>query len=114
MPSLTNRQSIAANATIQNVFADAMHYRLRGDSRIVMYGTASAVGLNSSLYIGDELFLDDQEVSAQNRMPLVPDDFVVEAAGRRGDEIISRWRNTTAGAITGFVRIDVQPMGPQA
>lgn len=114
MPSMTNRQSVAANASVVNVFADALHYRLKGFARILLYGTASAVGLNASLYIGDELFLDDQEVSAQNRMPLVPDDFVVEAAGRPGDEIVVRWRNTTVGAITGFVRVDIQPIGPQA
>lgn len=111
---MTNRQSVAANATVVNIFADALHYRLKGLCKVLLYATASAVGLNASLYVSDELFLDDQEVSAQNRMPLVPDDFVCEAAGKAGDEIVVRWRNTTAGAITGFVRIDIQPIGPQA
>ena len=110
MASMTNRQSVALNATVVNVFADAVHYRLKGPSRVRLYGTAAAVGLNMSLFIGDELFLDDQEVSAQNRMPLVPDDFVVEAAGVSEDEIIVRLRNTTGAAIIACSRVDIEPI----
>lgn len=110
MPSMTNRQSVAANSQVQNVFSAALHYRLRVPSRVRLYATAAAVGLNISLNIGDETFLDDQEVSAQNRMPLVPDDFVVEAAGFPGDEIVIKLRNTTGAAIIAFSRVDVDPL----
>jgi|SRR3990172_525197 len=110
MPSMTNRQSVAANALVPNVFSAEVHYRLKVPSRIGVYASAAAVGLNLSVLIGDELFLDNQEVSAQNRMPLVPDDFVAEAAGMPEDEIIIRWRNTTGAAIIGFVRVDITPL----
>lgn len=110
MPSMTNRQSVAANATVANVFSAATHYRLKSPARVTVYASASAVGLNLSVFIGDETFLDDQEVSAQNRLPLVPDDLVCVAAGFAQDEIICRWRNTTAGALTGFLRVDVEPL----
>lgn len=111
MPSMTNRQTVGANATVQNVFQNQLHYRLRGKSKVNVYATASAVGLNISAYVGDELFIDDQEVSAQNRMPLVPDDAVVQMAGFAGDEIVIKWRNTTGAGITGFVRVDVDQVG---
>jgi len=52
-------------------------------------------------------FLQDQEVSAQNRMPIVPDDFICEAAGKTGDRIVVSYRNTTGGAITAFLRVEV-------
>lgn len=110
MPSMTNRQSVAANATIPNVFQNQLHYRLRSRSVVRVYASAAAVGLNISCLTGDELFLDDQEVSAQNRMPLVPDDFVAEMAGIENDEIVIKWRNTTGAAIVGFVRVDVSPV----
>jgi hypothetical protein len=92
------------------VFSSKLHYRARVASKIRVYATGSAVGLNLSVNIADETFLDDQEVSAQNRMPQVPDDFIVEAAAFPGDEIVVKWRNTTGAAITGFVRADVDPI----
>ncbi len=109
MPTMTNRQSVAANATVANVFTGQLHEFLQGRAVINLYGTASAVGLNASLLIGDELFLDDQELNAQNRMPIIPDDFLVAAAGVRGDRVVLKLRNTTAGAITGFSRVEIMP-----
>ena len=69
------------------------------------------MGLNASLIIGGTLFLDNQEVNAQNRMPLIPDDVLSQGAGFKGDRVIVRLRNTTAGAITGFTRVDIDPKG---
>lgn len=109
MPVMTNRQSVAANTTVQNVFTGQLHEFLQTRAAVRLYGTASAVGLNMSLIIGDEVVIDDQELSAQNRMPLVPDDLIAESAGFKGDRLIVRLRNTTAGALTGFVRADIVP-----
>jgi hypothetical protein len=109
VPLLTNRQSVAANATISNVFAGQLHEFLQTRALLRIYGTASAVGLNTSVIIGDEVIIDDQELSAQNRMPIIPDDFVAEGAGFKGDRVVVRLRNTTAGAITAFTRVDVVP-----
>lgn len=109
MPSMTDRQSVAANTTIENVFAGRLNEFLMTNSIVRLYGSAAAVGLNMSLLIGNELFLDDEEVSAQNRMPLVPDDLVVEGAGFAKDRVIVRYRNTTGAAIIAFARVDIVP-----
>lgn len=111
MASMTDRQSVAANATVQNVFAGNLNEFLQANSLVNLYGSAAAIGLNLSLIVGDEIFLDDQEVSAQNRMPLVPDDLVVQAAGFQGDRVIVRYRNTTGAAIIAFARVDMIPRG---
>lgn len=108
-PTMNNRQSVALNATVRNIFADELHYILPFNARVRVYATASAVGLNLSGYVGDENFLDDQEVNGQNRLPLRPDDFVVEMAGFKGDPVVLRWRNTTGAAITGFVTAEILP-----
>ena len=110
MPVMTDRQSVAANATVQNVIVGKLAEFLSERSRVALYATGSAVGLNYSLLIGGEAVLDDQEVSAANRFPLVPDDFVVEGGGLQGDRIIVRVRNTTAGAITAFTRVETSPV----
>jgi len=111
MASMTDRQSVAANATVQNVFAGNLNEFLQSNSLVNLYASAAAVGLNVTLIVGDEIFLDDQEVSAQNRMPLVPEDLVVQAAGFQGDRVIVRYRNTTGAAIVTFSRVDMLPKG---
>ena len=109
MASMTDRQSVPANASVENVFSGNLNEFLQATSAVNLYGSASAVGLLMSLILGDEIFLDGQEVSAQNRMPLVPDDLVVQAAGFGGDRVIVRYRNSTGAAITAFSRVDMLP-----
>jgi len=106
MPVMTDRQSVAANATVTNVLSGKIGEFLQGPGAVVLYGTASAVGLNLSLLVGGQVIVDDQEANAQNRMPLVPDDFIGAASGLQGDRIIVRIRNTTGGAITAFTRVE--------
>jgi len=108
MQVMTDRQSVAANATVANVLAGKVHEFVGRPSRIRIYGTGSAVGLNMTLIVGNVSIVQDQELNAQNRMPILPDDFVAEAGALGGDRIVVSLRNTTAGAITGFTRVEVE------
>jgi hypothetical protein len=110
MPVMTDRQVVAANATVQNVLAGKLAEFLSEASRVALYATASAVGLNYSLLIGGEAILDDQEASSANRFPVVPDDFLAEGGGVPGDRIIVRVRNTTGAGITAFTRVETSPV----
>lgn len=109
MPVMTDRQSVAANLTVANAVAGKTHEFISEASIIRFYATGSVVGMNMTLFVGDELVVDDQEVNAQNRLPLVPDDFIAEAGAFPGDRIVLKYRNTTGGAIVAFSRIDVVP-----
>lgn len=106
---MTDRQSVAANTTIPNACSGKSAEFIKEPSVVRLSSSASAVGLNMTLIIGEEVVLDDQEVNAQNRMPIVPDDIVVEGGGLPGDRIVLKYRNTTGAAITAFSRIDVEP-----
>lgn len=106
MPIMTDRQSVAANTTVTNVLAGKIGEFLGATGVVALYGTASAVGLNVALLVGGQAVVDDQEVNAQNRMPIVPDDFVAGATGLQGDRVVVRLRNTTGGAITAFTRVE--------
>jgi|SRR5262245_3601668 len=108
MPVMTDRQSVAANATVTNVLAGKLHEFLSRPSAIRLYACASAVGLNVTFIVGSQSTVQDQEVNAQNRMPIVPDDFVADAGGLGGERVLISYRNTTAGAITAFTRIEVE------
>lgn len=110
MPVMTDRQSVAANATVANAVSGKLHEFLAGPAVIRLYGTASAVGLNMTLQVAGVTVLNDQEVNAQNRMPIVPDDFVVETVGPGGARIVLSYRNTTGAAITAQSRVEVTPI----
>lgn len=110
MPRMSDRQSVAANATVANAVSGKLHEFVNRPSIVRLYATGSAVGLNMSLLIGSESAMQDQEVNAQNRMPLLPDDFVVEFGAFPGDRIVLSYRNTTGGAITAFTLVDVIPL----
>jgi len=110
MPVMTDRQSVAANATVDNAVQGKLAEFLPENSLVSLYSTADAVGMNMSLIVGGEVVLDDQEVDAQNRMPITPDDFLVQGAGFAGDRLILRYRNTTGAAIVAFSRVETTPV----
>lgn len=109
MGLMQDRVSVAANATSANVCAGKMAEFVHEPSVVRLYACASAIGLNCTMIVGEEIVLDDQEVGAANRMPLVPDDLITEAGAFPGDRIVVRFRNTTGAAITAFSRVDISP-----
>jgi len=110
MEVMTDRQSVAANGTVPNAVTGKIHEFLQAPSRVRVYATASAVGLNVTVLVGSRSFMQDQEVSAQNRLPIVPDDWVVDGGGVAGQRVVIQYRNTTGGAITAFSRVEVLPI----
>jgi len=106
---MTDVQSVGANITTGNVLAGkAMEFV--PEASVVQIGiTASAVGLHATVVIGSEVVVDDQEVSAINRMPQFPEDTLAEGGAFPSDRITVRLRNTTAAAITGFTKINISP-----
>jgi hypothetical protein len=59
--------------------------------------------------VGDEIVIEDQAIPLTNRFPVVPDDTLAQAGAFAGDRIVVKLRNSTAGALTGWVRVDVEP-----
>jgi len=110
MPTMTDRQTVALNATVQNVLAGKIFEFAQRPSVLRLYATAAAIGLNVSFVVGSRVIVDDQEVNAQNRMPLVPDDLLAEAGARPGERIVVRLRNTTGAGIVAFTRLDLIPV----
>jgi len=107
----TDVTSIAANATSANLLAGKTMEFLNEDSRVALFATGAAAGIFVTLMIGNEVLVDDQEISGANRFPLKPDDFVDEGAGFGGDRLILRGRNSTGGALVIQSRLEVEPLG---
>lgn len=111
MNVMTDRRSVAANATEANVISGKLHEFITDISVVRVYATAAAVGVFISVLVGGESVVQDQEISAQNRMPIVPDDFIAEIGAMPGDRVLVAMRNSTGAAIVAFARVEVEPTG---
>lgn len=110
MATMTDRQSVAANTTIANALVGkTMEFVAEQRATVDLYATAAAVGMFYSLIIGSEIVVEDQEVNAQNRMPIIPDDFLARGGAFKGDRVVVKVRNSTAAPIIAFTRVEVNP-----
>lgn len=110
MPIIQGKTSVAANTTTSNVVAGNFAEFIAEDSIVSFYACASSAGLYMTAIVGDEVVIDDMELNTQNRMPVVPDDLLIQAGGFAGDRIVIRFRNSTGSAITAFYRVDIEPV----
>jgi len=110
MAVMTDTQSIAANTTIANVIAGKTHEFVTEPSIVTLSATGSAVGLYATLIVGDEIVIEDQAIPLTNRFPVVPDDTLGQGGGLPSDRIVVKMRNSTGGALTSWVRVDVEPV----
>lgn len=111
MPTMTDVRSVAANTTIANVLQGKTNEFLPANSLVRVGVNASAVGLFSSVLIQEKVILEDQEVSSQNRIPIDPDDIILEEIGLAGDRIIVKVRNSTGVAITAQTLVKTTDVG---
>jgi hypothetical protein len=106
---MTDYQSVAANTTTGNILAGKAKEFME-EAAILQIGIcAAAIGLRASVIIGNEVVVDDQEVSAANHMPIFPDDILAEGGAFAGDRVIVRLRNTTGAAIVAWSKINISP-----
>ena len=109
---ITDSISIAAGARNDDVLAAKrnaiIHVTARRGARIALYTTGSAAGLFHEMYVGERNAMERSLVNAQNRVPVVPDDFVVgNIAGLPNERVRLSVDNPTGGAITLFYRLEI-------
>ena len=105
MPTMQDSISVAANTVSTNQLAGQLYEFVPRGTNVVLSCTGSATGLRSTL-IANIPVLNDQAISLQNRFPIIPDDIIYtgKVAACR---LVLTFRNTTAGALTAFWRVDV-------
>jgi hypothetical protein len=109
MPIMTDVQSVGANAVVQNAIAGKSMEFIREPSVVTLSATGSAIGLFMTFIVGEEVIIEDQAIPLTNRFPIVPDDSIGQGGGFPGDRVIVKIRNSTGGALTSWVRVDVEP-----
>lgn len=109
MGVMTYIASVAANTTVANAMSGKSAEFLSEPSIITLGVAGSAVGLNTSLIVGDEVTVDDQEVPVGTTLPAFPDQVLAQAGGLQGERVVVKLRNTTGGAITAYVKVLIEP-----
>jgi len=101
--------SVAANGTNTNVISGQRYDRAPFDAVGNLYCTGSALGLTAELNLGGVSVTPPTKVNAQNRLPVVPDDILVQGWEAPNGKLVQLTVvNTTAGALTFFWRIDLE------
>lgn len=107
MPTMQNSVSVAANSVSANVLAGEQYEFLPAAAQVAISCTGSAIGLNTTLLAGGVTLINDQAINLQNRFPVIPDDIITQEVVPGGSRLLLTSRNTTAGALVFFWRVDI-------
>jgi len=105
MPTMQDSVSVAANAVSVNVLAGQLYEFVQPGTQVTVSCTGSGTGLRTSFICGVPL-INDQAINLQNSFPLIPDD-IIHSGEVPGGRMVLTARNSTAGALTFFWRVDL-------
>lgn len=105
MPTMQDSVAVAANSVSANVLAGQLYEFVPTGTKVVLSCTGSLTGLRVTL-IANIPVVNDQAINLQNRFPVIPDDIIYTGQVRQCRLVLTS-RNTTAGAITFFWRVDL-------
>ena len=97
--------SVAANSLSANVLAGQLYEFVPPGANVTISVTGSAIGMRASFINGIPL-INDQAMNLQNRFPIIPDD-IMHSGEVPGGRMLLNFRNTTAGPLTVFWRVDL-------
>lgn len=103
--------SIAATTTTENVLSGQRYERapFNGVGRLYLTAGGTIGQVNTELNVGGRSITPPTPASIQNRVPLVPDDSVVEDWEFATGELIQlRVQNTSGGALNCLWRIELE------
>lgn len=113
MPIIQGSTSIAASSVNDNVLTGSQFEFLPYDAAVEfgLVGDANAADLRLDVYSGQDTLAENMQPSAQNRIPVYPDDFSLNDVAAAGERIKVRVRNTNAGAArTIFFSVKITPI----
>jgi len=111
MPTQTfYNAGVAAGANTGNIVAGSMFEFLRRPAIVRIASNGSAVGMTARITLGDRTILDNMPISAANRFPVVPDDYIVGEPGLAGERLSIIVTNTTAGALNVWTKVDIEEL----
>ena len=92
--------AVAAGAVNDNLFNGSAFEYVHQAGVVSIAVVASATGGFVTIQAGPTLILEESPPTVKTSMPVVPDDFLYQAAVVPGDRLVLRARNPTGGALT--------------
>lgn len=112
MPVIQEQVSIPANAVVNILNSLGSIWEFPEQNfygRLACTGDA-AFGLRLLVQSGDKTHLEESRFSGAARVPILPDDLIISRFPvRRSQRLVLRVRNTTAGALTFFFNLHLDP-----
>jgi hypothetical protein len=106
---------VLANTTTENVLQGNRYERSPFLALGSIFAAGSAAGLQAEVNIGGRSVTPPTTVNAQNRLPVVPDDLLVnDWLAEPGELIQIRVQNTTAGNLTFNFKMELEEQEYQA
>lgn len=110
MPLIRKEQSIAANATLDNVITGSIYEFLPWNAAINIGLNGSATGLVATINSGSDTVLEEAPVNVSTAFPVIPDDMFAQDVAAAGERLVIKVRNTTGGALTLRSLIQLNPV----
>lgn len=110
MPVIKKSASIAAGATVDNALSGSAFEYLPYNAQVRYAVIGSGTGIVATVQSGSDVLMEESPISTQNRFGLFPDDFDLSDVAAGGERQIVKLRNTSAGALTYFVTLQVDPL----
>lgn len=109
MPVIQRAIAIAANSVNDNLVAGSA-FEITKQRSIVSIGVAqSATGLFVSIQGGADIIAEEFEPAILARFPIIPDEMYYTDVLEQLDRLVIRCRNSTAGALTARIIVQLQP-----
>lgn len=110
MPMIRKEVSIAANTTVDNIVSGSIYEFMPWNAALTIGSQASATGLVVTLNSGSDTILEESPVPIQDRFPIIPDDMDVNDVAAAGERLVIKVRNTTAGPLTFYLLVQLNPI----
>ncbi len=111
MQVITRVVSVPANSTSLNLIAGETAEFLAGPSTVNIFARAAAVDLDLLFQVGNEVFLQNQEVAAIAGFPTKNENGLVQGVGGRGERIFVTATNRSGAAIIVQLLIEINRVG---
>lgn len=110
MPLMKYSATIAAGATVANVLSGSAFEFLQYNAQVAFAVVASATGIVATVQSGSDVLMEESPISLANRFGVWPDDFDLVDVAAQAERLVVKLRNTSAGTLTYFVTVKVDPL----
>lgn len=110
MPIIRKEVSVPASGTIDNLVTGSIYEFMPFNAAINVGLTASATGLVGTINTGSDTLLEESPLNIKATFPIIPDEMDLQDRTLQGERLVVRIRNTTAGALTVRLLVQISPL----